>query len=500
MAARLAALVACPSEVYLLDEPDKTLAKMTDADRATLRATAAGGPEVERVAAAIVLARAGDEHAAAALAEVITDPVCRREAHLHLNHLGRIAFAAHADLLTPWLLDLLDNGDEVDRRSAAGSCGYLRVSAAGPRMLRLAREGIAAIRAGGEHSWDPQWFLHWAAEAWPTREVSDEVRAWMDRDDYRPVEAIPPLAARGFEWALRWCAENVGAHGISSAADALVERGADSVPLLEEALRVPRPAGGALVTLARIDLAKAGAHARADWPLFPEQAAEVLGEAHAGTADDGVVDLVLTILDRERYVEETCAQALVRIGGPRALAGAVRAVELLAERDPYHDDLRRLRSLVRGASPARPIAASMVRAGLVSKEIADEVAIELAAAGEPVAPDEVMVAAFDRAGLLVTVDPESGFVPVPYDRLLSRLAAISGAVAEAVTLDGDRFSFVHNGILHAWTIDPDTDWYDTHIVWEVADLLSFVHIGQSRYVYADPDALDEFMNTTKPPT
>lgn len=523
---RLDTVLAAPRKINFWDDRDiRLLAMMSAEDRAELRLVAETGAVEDRVKAAIALARLRDEAAGDVLAGVLADPACVTETALYIDGVAD-AFGEHDELLTPWLAVLLDTGDEVSRRCAATSCGQLRVAATGPRLLRLARTGLAELRRTGEHSWDPLSFLTSAAKAWPSREVAEEVQVWLglraDPDpelapiDYRPTEAAAQLAARAepgvYEWALRWCAETLVAGDSSYVVDALLARGQESLPVLDEVVRTSpheAAAGAALTALAVLDPDRADHYARTDWRRFPAQAVELLGERYRGTAAPDVVALVSQIVeDEDLDLAEYGVKTLVSIGGPAAVAAAARAVERLVALDPYEPELRHLRSLVSTAAPARALAKQLTQLGLASSEVANEVVTELARDPEPASAFTVLLAVLDHAGRLVSVAPEAGRIPPPYDEVLTAFvdAADGALTVENIDLTerpdgGIRFSFTQHGFTRTWDIGVNGDAYDLYTIWEVSDSLRpgnaadprrFIQLDQGSYAFADPDKLAQF--------
>ncbi|MGW5647279.1 hypothetical protein ACWEV3_09400 [Saccharopolyspora sp. NPDC003752] len=535
---RLVAILAAPGDISFHDATDlRLLAAMTEEDRAQLRTVARSGRGWDRTFAAVALARLRDEAAGDLLAGLVADPDCWDDTAVALrigaDESGAAALTEHEDLLTPWLLEMLGSDDEALHRSAAATLGILRIAAAGPRLLRLAESAIDEL-PGSEERTSTAWvLLNAAAETWPSREVADQVRRWLDLPiDHAqwPADALTTIAARAepgaYEWALERCADRLMNGHTRYTVDALVGRGRESLPLLEKAvLESPHQeaAAMALQAIAVLDPALAERHAREQWQRFPEDAIEVLSERYRGTADPEIAELVVRIAGKtaRRSPWEFC-DALVRIGGPIAMAAATRAVEKLAERDQYDEDLPRLRSLVTNAASARDLAAELTGLGLVP-EWAAEAADELAPG--PVSPYDLLLAVFERAGRSVEFEVDSGFYPPGYADLLAEFVDASGGAvevsdAELVVLDADgdtaeidaieeeeiegfRFSFTHRGSSHSWETEDNGDYLDIEVTAGMAHALRpadpsdprrFVEVGNesTTYLFADPEKLAEF--------
>ncbi|WP_143261968.1 hypothetical protein [Allokutzneria sp. NRRL B-24872] len=533
--ARSATMVAAPRKIDFWDDRDlRQLAAATEQDRERLRDAVRSGPVEDRVMAAVALARLHNEAAPDLLAIVMAD----RECHLHLvrniahvvpdSTRRRVRFE-HEALITPWLLDLLDSEDDEVRHLAACMSGRLRVAATGPRLLRLAQSELREVWVGGERSCAPPFALVFAAQAWPGGEVSDEVRGWIDSQvvpppgehsgDHRPTEAVAELAAWGepgsYEWALRWCGEELLAGRTQHTVDALLTRGRESIPLLEngvrQSLRDPA-AGAALQALAVLDPDRAEQHARAGWRRFPVSAMHVLGERYRGTADPEVADLMARIADETVWPEDVLAKNLVKIGGPRAHEAAARAVDRVVARDSDGRGVQHLRSLVRTSASPQELAEQVARLGLAPSDVANEVAAELARAPEPTSAYSLLVAVLHRMRCLVEVAPESGSEPPAYDDLVVEFAEATGGAVRVADVelieeeDGVLLTFAKDGYHRTWNVELDGDWFDLHVVHEVAGALrperedderEFVLIDwcDPLYAFVDPDKLAQYCET-----
>lgn len=368
---RLAAIVASPSSLRLDHAIDtKVLAMANEADRAALRivAGAAAGPEIEaaskapagtvtaadRVVAVLALIWLRDPAAHRLLAAVLADPACEQLAASRLPDLAEVPEVVDEcrAALEPWLVARLGHADEQLTRNAGWACGRLRVVAAGPRLLELARE---AEPVAYRRQWprDSEHYLAQAARCWPSGEVVDEIRARLgagpdQRPPSRPAEAAAEIAANApvdYEWALRWCADTL----VSGAQDqgmlaALAARAPGSIPLLDEVIRhAPGDdgPGAALEVMARVDPATAGRYARERWRRFPPYALRVLGRVYRGTADPAVVELVAAIAAERPAERVRCADALLLVGGGEALAAAGRLVSSLPGRASGRRDVER---------------------------------------------------------------------------------------------------------------------------------------------------------------
>jgi hypothetical protein len=418
MGSRLDVVLEHPGKLNLYGDRDRRLIeKMGEDDLAVMRIAARSSPPKDRVMAVVVLARLRDPAAGDLLADLLADETCWSEL-FDLHHL-RDAFADYAGIVTPWVLDRLAEPEQTPLRAGAALLARnLRIEAAGPRLLEMAQTGIAAACATGEHDWHPQNHLDYAAEVWPAKEVADEVRRWLDPPPeqapmfrefgYRPSEAIAALAARGepgvYEWALRLCAESRS----DVAMDALVARGAESIPLLEAAIGVPdRDVDTWLRTLARISPAHAERIVRADPHRSPGAAIDILGEIHTGTENAETLALVCRIAESSelsRDVELTKAAAL--IGGPDAVVIAARAFARLGDGNTWRQEREDALRHVLAVAPDKTFARKVERLGPTRKQSNMAVA-ELAALPERPTPHTIMAMVLCHAELLVIVGADT---------------------------------------------------------------------------------------------
>jgi hypothetical protein len=279
-------MLRSPREIRFYEKEDlRLLGALSEPDRASLRAVAHAGAIEDRPNATVALVRLRDEAARDALAALLASPA-RADALIPMRFVGDAA-DGHRDLVTPWLLELLDSADPALRHEAGLTCGTLRVADAGPRLVKLVRAATEAA-AGGEQSQQLNDLFYAAARAWPSREVADELRRWLalypDPGDLigfdaRPVSAVVEIVRRGEpsarDWALRWCVEWLGARKYegSDTADmvnVLVAGGTASVPLLEDVVQhspYSAGAGCALKALAALDPVRAEHHARHHWAV-----------------------------------------------------------------------------------------------------------------------------------------------------------------------------------------------------------------------------------------
>ncbi|MEU9112047.1 hypothetical protein AB0D04_09700 [Streptomyces sp. NPDC048483] len=520
---RLAALLAAPSNIDFMDERDlRLLAKVTEEDRAELRAGALSGGTWPgfRVKAVVALVRLRDGAARDLLAAVLADQECLQVALSNIEYVGD-GFGDHEELITPWLLGLLDSDDRYLRRCAALACERLGVAAAGPRLLELAQAGLADLRVGREeYVGDPLIFLTAAARIWPGREVAQEVRRWLDRPGAKnrtecwpgkPLRLIAERAEPGvYEEALQRCAEEVLSGAANSTVKGLLSRGQEGLPLLDRAVREApdHAAGRALEALAKLDPDRAAHYALEDWRRFPESAMAVLGEVfREKAAHPEVVDLVVRISDECRpWLDTECVEALVNIGGPDAVAAARGVVERFAARDSYDSRLTKLQNLVANDAPAPPkdVAAQLVGLGLVPADAADAA---LARCTAPASAYTVLEEALDQARLVARFSPDSGCEPPPYDNMVTDFvdAADGSLNVEETDLtetpDGPRLSFTLHGRPHSLTaMDECGEYWDLGTVYGIAKTLSpgdgdpreFVEIDQLTWAFVDPDKLARF--------
>jgi hypothetical protein len=361
--ARLAAIVAAPSKLDLGSSRDgKVLSLASDADLATLRATATAGPTTaavlaagggpveyalalaDRVSAVLALVWLGDPAAGEALAAVLDAPECADRFVSKLTDLGRVAgvFDGHRALLEPWLVARLGSPEQPATRAAGWACGRLRVAPAGPRLLALARETFRPAHLA-DWPWDSGRYLAQAARCWPSQEVLDEIRGRAEvltegtlpipslvSGPADPGEAVAEMAASApvgrYEWALEYSAAmlRTGAQQYSMLG-ALEARAPGSIPLIDEIVCTApgyEGPGSALGTLATVAPELADRRAREHWRRFPSSALEVFGRVYRGTGDPGVIALV-SVIAAERPLEGVdCVDALLWIGGDEALRAA----------------------------------------------------------------------------------------------------------------------------------------------------------------------------------
>jgi hypothetical protein len=418
MGSRLDVVLDQPGKLNFYSTRDQRLIeKMSEDERAVLRAAARSGPTADRVLATVALARLRDPAAAGLLAALLADETCWSELH-DLLHL-RVVFADHAGLVTPWVLDRLAEQEQTPLRAGVALLARnLRIEAAGPRLLEMAQTGIAAACATGEHDWRPQNHLDFAAEVWPSKEVADEVRRWLDPPPewapmfaefrYRANDAIAALAANGepgvYEWALRLCAET----RTDVAMDALIARGAESIPLLEAAIAVPdRDVDTWLRTLARISPEHAERIVRADPHRSPGAAIDILGEIHTGTGDAEALALVRRIAAEStlhRNVELARAAAL--IGGPDAVVVAALAFERLDYGNTWRQEREDALRHVLAVAPDKKFARKVERLGPTRKQSNLAVAA-LAALPERPTSHTIMAMVLFHAELLVIVETDA---------------------------------------------------------------------------------------------
>ena len=415
MGSRLDVVLDQPGKLnFYADRDQRLIEKMTEAQRAVMRTAARSGPPSDRVLAVVALARLRDPAAAGLLAALLADETCWSELS-DLHHL-RAVFADHAGIVTPWVLDRLAEPEQTPLRAGVALLARnLRIEAAGPRLLEMAQTGIAAVCATGEHDWRPQHHLDYAAEVWPAKEVADEVLRWLDPPpewapmfrefSYRPNAAIAALAARGepgvYEWALRLCAESRS----HEAMDALVARGAESVPLLAAAIAVPdRDVDTWLRTLARISPEHAERVIMADPHRSPVAAIDILGDLHAGTENAEVLALVCRIADESApHRDAELARAAALIGGPDAVVIAGQAFARLHDGNVWRDRHETALRHVLAVAPDKKFARKVERLGPTRKQSNLAVAA-LAALPERPAPHVIVATVLFHANLLVVTE------------------------------------------------------------------------------------------------
>lgn len=536
--------VLAPREFPLHDADQLRLIDgLSESDRAVLREAARTGAIEDRAKAVVILARLGDEAARPALAELLNGsrelPVVAAMAYL-----GPAA-ERHLDLLTPWLLAMLDPPDPWAFGLAARACGALRLAAAGPSLVALVR---AADAASGTSvvTGDAVALLDAMACAWPSREAAEVVREWLARhpDDGgplgfspRPLRAMAEIARRGAdgdrEWAARWCLDWLGsrAYGGNDTAEmsaALAFCGEWVVPLVEQAaLTAPEPTGreSVFTALAALDGELAGRFAREHWSRFPRVAVAFLATRHRGTGEPGVVALLEEIAGRVYGIDATCAWALVQVGGPRARQAAERIAGAAAARNSSDPALPGLRSLVAAAAPAREIADEIVRLGLAPAAAADKVVTRMNAPGPALAgpwslaglepgtdapelrsPHDVLVAVLAEAGHVVRLGFEADDDPPAYDGYLRQFEAASGGairLGEVEQTPDDGFVFLtydHRGERQTEQLSDDPTMYLLEL-WEFVDGLEpdveddprrFTQMFVNLWVFADPKKLADF--------
>ncbi|MPZ25114.1 MAG: hypothetical protein GEV12_01345 [Micromonosporaceae bacterium] len=508
----LARLSRSPREiVFLNDDHLRVLSEAGEPPREALRVAALDGDAEDRIPAVVALARMGDERAREALAGLLAEAALAGRVAAELESLGH-AYGGLADLAEPWLIGALASDDERTRRSAAQTCGRLRVAGAGPALVAL---------AGSEPSdrFAARCALA-AARASPRREVLVEVdRQWKSGRERGSLSlALVELAARGpagvYEQSLRRCADLLAERSHDGSlpralVGVLTARGAESQPLLDKVVRRSRHSEAvalALEALVAIDPELAERRARKVWRKSPHGAIAVWAKRYAGTGDAGAIDWVRRAGDhRSGSVRRDAVVALVGIGGQ---AAAEAAAELAAGTGDA--DLARLaREAVRPDLP-RDVTAAMVRLGLADRDAA---AAAIAALDHPATASQVVTRVFEHAGRLLWFDTEGGQVPPPYDRLITELTEISGApvadVRQVATPEGATVSCTVDGSRYEWTPQDQGDWYDMDVVCDIADTLSpaspdpcsFIVLGDDggqavALVLADPDALERLAEET----
>lgn len=415
MGSRLEVILEQPAKLNFHSDRDlRLIEKLSEDDLAVMRTAARSSPPADRVMAVVALARLRDPAAADLLAALLADETCWSDVFA-LAQLGE-AFTDYAEIVTPWVMDRLAEPEQTPLRAGVALLARnLRVEAAGPRLLEMAQTGIAAACAAGEHDWRPQNHLDFAAEVWPAKEVADEVLRWLDppqewapmfeKFGYRPSDAIAALAARAepgvYEWALRLCAESRS----HVAMDALVARGAESIPLLEAAIAVPdRDVDTWLRTLARISPEHAERVIRSDPHRSPAAAIDILGEIHTGTENADTLALVCRIAEESAlHRNAELARAAALIGGPDAVVVAAHAFARLDDGNSWRQEREAALRHVLAVAPDKKFARKVERLGPTRKQSNNAVA-ELAALPDRPAPHVIMATVLFHAELLVVTE------------------------------------------------------------------------------------------------
>jgi hypothetical protein len=494
----------------------RLLAAGGDQAREVLRAAVASGEPDDRVAAGTALACLRDEAGRDALSAVLADQACENSLPRWTNALARVP-DGYQDVLAPWLLRGLDPG-RLDRYWFAKMAGWLRVAAVGPTLLGLARVGTGRVPCDVE-------LLRQAAAAWPSPDVSDEVRRQLAEVSvvgysyHHLVGAtveIAMFAAPGlYEWALEWCWRELLTHerGAESSMmlPPLVARAPDIVLLLETATRraaSPIAAGEALVALARLDTRRAVAALDAVLDRSPSHALTALGLAYEGTGDPRAVELTMNVATARPYdyLWREVTTALARIGGSDAwrAAGELAHNDELAklENDTDLEVIAALDSMRNASAPPDELADQMVRLGLVAPESAEAAVTTLDE--DALAPYDIVRRIFDTEGILVALygDEESDVNPPRYDDLVRVLVDGSGAELDVHDLEqtdeGEniKLSYLHDGQPCHWYPEYVGDSYDMATVSEIAEQLGFVDIGAWNHVFAEEPKLRELCRRT----
>jgi hypothetical protein len=110
-------MLRSPREIRFYEKEDlRLLGALSEPDRASLRAVAHAGAIEDRPNATVALVRLRDEAARDALAALLASPA-RADALIPMRFVGDAA-DGHRDLVTPWLLELLDSADPALRHEA----------------------------------------------------------------------------------------------------------------------------------------------------------------------------------------------------------------------------------------------------------------------------------------------------------------------------------------------------------------------------------------------